>query len=161
MKVIDVKWELGIDVVTREHGRKLRNLVEGALADAEPPVIVDFDGLRISSVSFFDEAFGQLALRCGTADPFEKIELRRLDKFDSALVHDIINSRLREAGKALSGNEPLSSGQDPHAKTNIGEERLLGHSKAARRMCVTAGWPQRPARGLPFAVKVGKRIALQ
>lgn len=97
MKVIDVKWELGIDVVTREHGRKLRDLVEEALADA--PVIVDFAGLQISSVSFFDEAFGQLALRRGNSDPFEKIELRRLDKFDSALVHDIINSRLREAKK--------------------------------------------------------------
>jgi len=97
MKVIDVKWQLGIDVVTREHGRKLRELVEEALDD--PPVIVDFDGLQISSVSFFDEAFGQLALRQGNLDPFQKIQLKRLDKFDSALVDDIINSRLRESKK--------------------------------------------------------------
>jgi hypothetical protein len=57
---IEVKKKLGSAVVTREHGKRLRELILDAWAD--PPIIVDFEGLRINSVSFFDEAIGQIAL---------------------------------------------------------------------------------------------------
>ncbi len=95
MKRIEIKQELGSEIVTREHGRKLREIVQGALSD--PPVTIDFGGLQINSVSFFDEAFGQLALRLGEEELNRKIQFQGLDKFDTALLQDIISSRSREA----------------------------------------------------------------
>src|SRR5258708_1284569 len=97
MRRVEIRKELGAEVVTREHGRKLRAIVEEALA--APPVLIDFDGLRINSVSFFDEAFGQLALRSGEEELHRKIEFKGLDGFDTALLRDIISSRSREAQK--------------------------------------------------------------
>lgn len=97
MRRIEIRRELGSEIVTREHGRKLREMVEAALSN--PPVTVDFDDLQINSVSFFDEAFGQLALRCGEDELNRKIRFEGLDKFDTALLHDIISSRAREAQK--------------------------------------------------------------
>jgi hypothetical protein len=99
---IEVKKELGTEVVTREHGRRLRDLILKGCVD--PPVIVDFGGLRINSVSFFDEAFGQIALN-HSAQELKKVESRGLEKFDSALLQDIIASRLSEARK----RSPLKS----------------------------------------------------
>jgi STAS-like domain of unknown function (DUF4325) len=57
---IEVKRQLGSQIVTREHGKRLRELVTREWQ--RQPVIVDFGGLQVNSVSFFDEAFGQLAL---------------------------------------------------------------------------------------------------
>src|SRR5208282_3400512 len=59
MTRIEVKTQLGQNVVSREHGRKMRALLEKALSDV-PPVVVDFEGMQITSVSFFDESFGVL-----------------------------------------------------------------------------------------------------
>jgi hypothetical protein len=97
MKRIEIRQELGSEIVTREHGRKLREIVEGALSD--PLVTIDFGGLQINSVSFFDEAFGQLALHRGEEEIRRKIRFEGLDKFDTALLQDIISSRAREAQK--------------------------------------------------------------
>jgi hypothetical protein len=97
MKRIEIRQELGSEIVTREDGRKLREIVEVALSDH--PVTIDFGGLQINSVSFFDEAFGQLALRCGEEEINRKIRFEGLDRFDAALLHDIISSRTREAQK--------------------------------------------------------------
>jgi hypothetical protein len=97
MTGIEIRGQLGDEVVTREHGAKLRALVEAGLNDS--PVVVDFGGLQIASVSFFDEAFGQLALRCGEERLLAAVEFRNIDPFDAALVHDIIRSRAREADK--------------------------------------------------------------
>jgi hypothetical protein len=97
MKRIEIRQELGSEIVTREHGRKLREIVESALP--HPPVTVDFGGLQINSVSFFDEAFGQLALRFGQEELNRNVLFEGLDKFDVALLHDIISSRSREAQK--------------------------------------------------------------
>jgi hypothetical protein len=94
--LIEVKKELGSEVVTREHGKRLRELILKGWSD--PPVVVDFHGLRINSVSFFDEAFGQIALT-HSAQELKKVESCGLEKFDAALLHDIITSRLGEARK--------------------------------------------------------------
>ena len=93
---IEVKKELGSEVVTRQHGKRLREMILTAWSD--PPIVVDFEGLRINSVSFFDEAFGQIALTHSEKD-LKKIESRGLEKFDAALLQDIIASRLNEAHK--------------------------------------------------------------
>lgn len=97
MARIEVKAELGSDIVTREHGEKLRRLVEEEWNAG--PVTVDFDRLQVNSVSFFDEAFGQLALRYGEGELRQRVRFEGLDKFDQALLNDIIGSRSREAHK--------------------------------------------------------------
>lgn len=97
MTRIEVKTQLGHDVVTREHGQKLRGLIEKALSVA--PVIVDFEGMQITSVSFFDESFGVLAKQYGEELLLNKVKFERIDPFDLALVRDIVSSRGREAKK--------------------------------------------------------------
>ena len=97
---IEVKKELGSDIVTREHGNRLRQLILREWSNA--PVIVDFDELRVNSVSFFDESFGQLALEYSKEELLKHVRFEGLDQFDSALVQDIISSRSREANRGAS-----------------------------------------------------------
>jgi len=101
MTRIEVKTQLGDDVVSRAHGQKMRVLLERALAHAgSEPVIVDFAGMQITSVSFFDESFGVLAKQYGEG-LLTKVKLEEIDPFDLALVRDIVASRSREANKKL------------------------------------------------------------
>ncbi|MGH7842468.1 MAG: STAS-like domain-containing protein [Candidatus Binataceae bacterium] len=100
MTRIEVKTQLGMDVVSRQHGLKMRILLERALSHGSEPVVVDFAGMQITSVSFFDESFGMLAKRYGE-DLLTKVQLEEIDPFDLALVRDIISSRSREAKKKL------------------------------------------------------------
>jgi hypothetical protein len=101
MPSIVVSRDLGADVVTREHGKRLRKMLEPHLES--PPVIIDFENLEITSVSFFDEAFGQLALQCGESI-LDAVRLERISPFDLALVKDIVHSRAQEGRKrALRG----------------------------------------------------------
>ena len=97
---IEVKKELGSDIVTREHGKRLRQLILREWSNA--PVIVDFDELRVNSVSFFDESFGQLALEYRKEELLKHVRFEGLDQFDSALVQDIISSRSQEADRSAS-----------------------------------------------------------
>ena len=99
MTRIEVKAQLGNDVVSREHGERMRTLLENALEESEV-VVVDFAGMQITSVSFFDESFGALAKRYGEG-VLAKIKLEEIDPFDLALVRDIVSSRSREAKKKL------------------------------------------------------------
>ena len=101
MTRIEVKTRLGNDVVSREHGEKMRILLEKALSHGTEPVVVDFSGMQITSVSFFDGSFGALAKQYGEDFLVEKIKLEEIDPFDLALVRDIISSRSREAKKNL------------------------------------------------------------
>lgn len=97
---INVSEELKDKIVTREHGRRLFELVSAGLSN--PPVIVDFDGLQVTSVSFFDEAFSHLAVRLGHDGFAEKVKFENIDPFDLALVNDIVLSRPRQARKRAS-----------------------------------------------------------
>ena len=90
----------------REHGQKMRILIEEAIAGGWLPVIVDFAGMQITSVSFFDESFGMLAKRYGEDGLLAKVKLEGIDPFDSALVHNIISSRSREIIKKLGKQLP-------------------------------------------------------
>jgi hypothetical protein len=98
MTRIEVKTQLGHNVVSREHGKTMRALLEKALSDT-PSVIVDFEGMQITSVSFFDESFGVLAKQYGGEALLNRVKFERIDPFDLALVRDIIASRWREAKK--------------------------------------------------------------
>ena len=97
MRTIRVKHELGQDIVTRDHGRRLYAMVRGALDAGEDRVVVDFDGLQVTSVSFFDEAFGTLAKELGQEKFSSLVRLSDIDPFDHALVNDIVVSRSRQS----------------------------------------------------------------
>jgi len=96
MATIMVSKELGGQVVTREHGKRLRELVELHLSS--PPLVIDFEGLQVTSVSFFDEAFGILARKMGES-MLSSIRLEHMDPFDEKLLMDIVHSRAEEARK--------------------------------------------------------------
>lgn len=117
MSQIVVKDELGEDIVTRDHGKRLYALVEGALAQA-PSVVVDFDGLLVTSVSFFDEAFGVRARKVGHESFAKSVKFDRIDPFDLALVNDIVLSRSRERVRGGPKVRPIES-----AKTAPGRRR--------------------------------------
>jgi len=102
MITIKVRSQLGGAVVSREHGERMRHLLEKAISQGSEPVVVDFSGMQITSVSFFDESFGVLARQYGEDLLGAKVKLQEIDPFDLALVHDIIASRSREAKRKLS-----------------------------------------------------------
>jgi hypothetical protein len=106
MTRIEVKSQLGDDVVSREHGQRMRILIEEAIALGLLPVVVDFTGMQITSVSFFDESFGMLAKLYGEDGLLTKVKIEGIDPFDSALVRDIISSRSREIKKKQLGKQP-------------------------------------------------------
>jgi hypothetical protein len=66
----------GAKRVSRSDGEALRHRMEEHWDDAEP-MVLDFDGVVIASVSFFDESFGVLALRYRLRHPKARI------RFDS------------------------------------------------------------------------------
>lgn len=114
---IEVAKELGDDIVTREHGKRLNALVHDALRGTET-VTVDFDGLQVTSVSFFDEAFGRLAQAIGQEGFAATIRLQNIDPFDLALVNDIVVSRSREKtrGKRSAGVSVRPRSATAHAR---------------------------------------------
>jgi hypothetical protein len=73
----------------------MRKLLEDALKSGDASIVVDFAGMKITSVSFFDESFGTLAKRYGE-DLLKKFDLAAIDPFDLHLVRDIVSSRTRE-----------------------------------------------------------------
>lgn len=107
---IDIRETLGNDIVTRPHGERLRELVQNVI-NAGEQVTVDFGGLLVTSVSFFDEAFGTIAREIGHEGFAQVIRFEGIDPFDLALVNDIVLSRSRErtrlAGKARPSDEKL------------------------------------------------------
>lgn len=96
--------DLGGNIVTREHGRQLRELILTGLKGAEK-VTIDFGGVQITSVSFFDEALGQIALKHPEVKLDAVVILDRIDPFDRQLVDDILASRRREAEKKKSARK--------------------------------------------------------
>jgi len=78
----------------------MRTLLEQALNGGALPVVVDFAGMKIASVSFFDESFGSLAKKYGE-DLLKRVDLVAIDPFDLHLVRDIVSSRARETNRKL------------------------------------------------------------
>ena len=75
----------------------------GAVMNATMPFIespdlipADFGNLVIASVSFLDEAIGQLALRYKRKELVSKLKLRRISSRDKRLLNDIFISRYRQ-----------------------------------------------------------------
>lgn len=94
--IIDVPSICGEDLISREAGRKIRQLI---LAHwNEPTIELHFNGKLIGSVSFFDEAIGLLMKREGKMldEIRQKLKFPDLLKEDRALLRHTVTARIKE-----------------------------------------------------------------
>lgn len=97
---IDVPKTCGDDLITRNAGRKVRDVL---LENWEQDVIeIRFSGRRIASVSFFDEAIGLLLKRGGkTMDEItSKLRFPDIHPGDRRLLNSVLRARLDERESA-------------------------------------------------------------
>ena len=90
--------------VTRGDGAHLRREIEKHWNGTEP-VVLDFSGVRIASVSFFDESLGLIARTHGLDELKRHVRVERIDPSDRALLNRIVTSRAREC----EGSAPPAS----------------------------------------------------
>ncbi|MEW5948686.1 MAG: STAS-like domain-containing protein [Thermodesulfobacteriota bacterium] len=92
---IDIKKIAGVDTVSREHGKKIRKVIE-LFWKAKDRIIVDFSNLSIASPSFIDEAFAKLLLKYSLDAVKSKLSFVNMTDFDRALLNDLVMARIRE-----------------------------------------------------------------
>jgi hypothetical protein len=103
MARIHIATEYQSKRVTRSDGAELRAAIEKHWADAEP-LVLDFSGVRIASVSFFDESLGRLALLHPVEELTTRVKVENIDPADRRLLDDIVRSRLQERKAADSAH---------------------------------------------------------
>jgi hypothetical protein len=81
--------------VSREDGEALRGVLEAHWDDSDP-VVLDFDGVGIASVSFFDESFGALALRHPLGEVTRRIKVEHMQPQDRKLLNTLVLARSGE-----------------------------------------------------------------
>jgi hypothetical protein len=81
--------------VSRSDGEALRHRMEEHWKDAEP-MVLDFEGVVIASVSFFDESFGLLALQHPLAELTRRVKVENIGAHDRQLLNTIVRARARE-----------------------------------------------------------------
>jgi hypothetical protein len=92
---LKIKDICGTNTVTRADGKKIHRFLLDHWRNAQT-IEVDFGNLVIASVSFLDEAIGQLALRYNRKELVSKLKLRRISSRDKRLLNDIFISRYRQ-----------------------------------------------------------------
>lgn len=95
MTHLNVATLCGARRVTREDGRVLREAILQHWTEAET-VTLDFNGVRIASVSFFDESLGLLARQHPLDEIRRRVRVENMDPADRRLLNDIVQSRSRE-----------------------------------------------------------------
>lgn len=93
---LDIKKISGTDTVSREHGRKIRKIIDLHWKIPNCKIVVDFGNLSIASASFIDEAFAKLLLKYSFDEVKDKLAFRNMTDFDRALLNDLVRSRIRE-----------------------------------------------------------------
>jgi len=93
---IDIKKTAGTDTVSREHGGKIRKIIEKYLYFKEVKITIDFSNLSIASPSFIDEAFAKLMLTYPLDEIQDKLSFVNMTEFDRALLNDLVRARIRE-----------------------------------------------------------------
>jgi hypothetical protein len=88
--------------VSRADGGALRQHIEEHWGESQPTV-VDFSGVTIASVSFFDESFGMLALVHPIEDLTRHIKVENIAPPDRKLLNSIVLSRQRERQTRRNG----------------------------------------------------------
>lgn len=101
--------------VTRGDGAHLRHAIENAWS-ADEPVVLDFAGVTIASVSFLDEALGLLAREHSLQELTKRVKVENMVPADRALLNAIVTSRARERGLGRAESErsgPASGSETP------------------------------------------------
>jgi hypothetical protein len=88
--------------VTRPDGARLRSEIEKHWSDPLP-VVLDFSGTRIASVSFFDEAIGLLARAFPLDELTARVRVESIDPSDRVLLNGIVTTRAKERGADVEG----------------------------------------------------------
>lgn len=89
MKIL-IKEKFSKDYISREAGERLRMLI----LSEEGPHELDFSGLKIASISFFDESIAKLAEVGWTSDTIkESLVFKNLYKFDEKLLKQVCIAR--------------------------------------------------------------------
>ena len=115
---LKIKDICGTNTVTRSDGKKIHKFLLDHWEKAHT-IEVDFGNLIIASVSFLDEAIGQLALRFKRSELISKLRLRRISSRDKRLLNDIFISRYRQRlqnKKASNRLQPARTLRDPSAR---------------------------------------------
>lgn len=110
---INVTEICGKRTVTRDDGEKIHKRLNENW-DKEEGFDIDFNNLLVASVSFMDEAFGQIALQHTREDLQNKLRFINILEYDRALLNDILDSRLRQ--KNLGENGPSLEGDKRKTK---------------------------------------------
>jgi hypothetical protein len=98
---LKIKDICGSNTVTRADGKKIHQSILEHW-DKANTIEVDFDNLVIASVSFLDEAIGQLALRYKKRELISKLRLHRISSHDKRRLNDIFISRYRQMAVSKS-----------------------------------------------------------
>lgn len=99
---LNIEQISGKKTVSREDGRLVYEKIKALWRDYDR-ISVNFANLLVASVSFMDEAFGQLAIEHSQEELRKKLEFVNMSRFDRALLNDIIISRIRQ--RLLKKNE--------------------------------------------------------
>ncbi|MBK8994478.1 MAG: STAS-like domain-containing protein [Myxococcales bacterium] len=92
--------------VSRGDGAFVRRAIEERWSDSEP-VVLDFEGVRIASVSFFDEALGLLARKHDIDTLKSHVKVENIDPADRQLLNRIVLARAKERRMdAADGSSP-------------------------------------------------------
>jgi len=81
--------------VTRGDGARLRRAIEETWNVGEP-LVLDFSGVNIASVSFFDEALGLLAKEHPLDELTARVRVENISPGDRTLLNSIVTSRAKE-----------------------------------------------------------------
>lgn len=93
--------------VFRADGERLRKAIEERWSDDEV-LDVDFEGLRVNSVSFFDESFGVLAAE----HPLEVLTRRLRPVNMTESDRELLNARVTERARERRRSQPPPARHD-------------------------------------------------
>ena len=104
---INLKEKCGKRTISRQDGHFVADLISDGLKKHES-ITIDFDNIMIASVSFFDEASGKLTFQYPKEALKKKLVFEKIDKYDRALLNDILLSRYRQQEKAAKDDQKVN-----------------------------------------------------
>lgn len=102
---LNIEQVSGRKTVSREDGRLVYEKIKALWPDYDR-ISINFANLLVASVSFMDEAFGQLATEHPQDELKKKLEFVNMSRFDRALLNDIIMARIRQKSLKKNGQRP-------------------------------------------------------
>lgn len=127
MKIV-IKNEFPHDWVTRIAGEKLRKLIISGLVNEKVEVEVDFAGMTIASVSFFDEGIAKLAEEDLPKDWKKKLILSNLNPWDKEVLDVVTKQRKIEVPVSLEAKK-----SHPWRICPVGEHFVRAHDKKSKK----------------------------